>query len=322
MTDTASVPFEVEAPFVHSAGESQTRFLTALRDDCVIWGRQCPHCDRVVVPANDHCETCGHDLGTWVDVGPEGVVTGRTVVSSPMPLTGLEPPFAVVRVRLDGADTDLLHLATDVDRVVPSARVKPVWAAEREGTIRDIERFAPVDEEVAEPAAADPDAEPVGAVRRHLRLPFTFGSPPRNREFAEGVRRGEILAVRCTDCGRLYPTPRQLCARCWAPCEGWEQVADSGTVTTFVVVNVPFYGQEIEIPYVLADILLDGADATVQHLIGRWNDEGRLVQPDEEVRIGMRVGAVWRDPADRRGFFNDDIDHFEPTGEPDVEPPA
>jgi uncharacterized OB-fold protein len=64
------------------------------------------------------------------------------------------------------------------------------------------------------------------------------------------------------------------------------------------VVNVPFEGQEISPPYVLASIRLDGADTTFFHLVVA-----------DGVTTGLRVRAVWR--PERTGLLNDDIDHFE-----------
>jgi len=141
VSDLVHADFEVEAPFWHSTGPALSRFLTALRDDDVIWGRRCDTCMRVVVPANDHCDTCASDLGEWFEVGPEGTVTGCTVVHALMPLAGIEPPFAFVRVLLDGAGTELIHLVHDVARVRRGVRVRAVWAAERTGSIRDIAAF-------------------------------------------------------------------------------------------------------------------------------------------------------------------------------------
>lgn len=38
------------------------------------------------------------------------------------------------------------------------------------------------------------------------------------------------------------------------------EVADTGTITTFAIINIPFAGQSIKPPYVAAYVLLDGAD--------------------------------------------------------------
>lgn len=317
MTAPRVTDFTVDAPFTHSTGEGVGKFLTALRDDQVIWGRRCSGCERVVVPAADHCESCAGSLDQWVEVGPTGEVSDVTVVRTAMPLTGLEPPFAVVRIRLDGADTDLVHLCPDPDSITRGTRVEAQWAANRSGSIRDIAGF------VAEGTAtviddAPAEAAPVTIIERELDMPFKQTAGVLTTKFQDAIRAGEIRGNHCTSCGLVYVPPRPHCAKCWAPCEGWDEIADTGTVTTYVVVNVPFFGQEIEIPYVLAHVLLDGADATIYHLIGTVGPDGKLKLPEEGVRRGMRVRAAWRLAEDRKGFINDDIDHFEPTGEADV----
>ena len=86
------------------------------------------------------------------------------------------------------------------------------------------------------------------------------------------------------------------------------EVAQVGTVTSFCVVNLQFYGSVMEIPYVSALILLDGADLSIMHLIQEM--------PADQVRIGMRVEAVWRDDADIEPTL-ESIKYFRPTGEPD-----
>ena len=62
-------------------------------------------------------------------------------------------------------------------------------------------------------------------------------------------------------------------------------LGNSGIVTTYCVVNVPFQGQSIEIPYICAQILLDGANIAFMGLIQEI--------PTDEIRMGMRVEAVW-----------------------------
>ena len=84
-------------------------------------------------------------------------------------------------------------------------------------------------------------------------------------------------------CRKVYVPPRLVPDRRRGH-RGGGRAAAPGIVTTFTVVNVQFYGQEIEVPYVCA-VLLDGAD------IGLFG----LVQevPFDQVRMGMRVEAVW-----------------------------
>ena len=72
-----------------------------------------------------------------------------------------------------------------------------------------------------------------------------------------------------------------------------------------------FAGQEIKPPYVTAYILLDGSDVPIQHLV--------LGCEASEVRIGMRVRAVWAPESERPASMKA-ITHFEPSGEPDTDP--
>ena len=54
---------------------------------------------------------------------------------------------------------------------------------------------------------------------------------------------------------------------------------------------MPFAGQSIEIPYICAQVLLDGADISFMGLIQEI--------PAAEVRMGLRVEAVWVAPDER-----------------------
>lgn len=301
----ATVDHSVEAAYQHSTGSQLSRFFTALRDECAIYGARCRRCGKVSVPPGGYCELCGGELGDWLQVGPGGIVRGLTQ-------TGGARARTIVRVRLDGADTDFIHLGRD--DVTHALRVVPVWSDERSGTIRDIECFAPDHGHEPAPARAlASETEPVTALRSQLYLHYRQAIGEVELRFRQGLTRREIWANRCPDCNAVYVPPRPFCPRCFVRCDAWRQLADTGAVTAFVVVNVPFTGQEIEIPYVLAHILLDGADATFFHLVGVVGPRGKLAAPSGGVRAGLRVRAAWRPDGERRGLLNDDIDHFEPV---------
>jgi uncharacterized OB-fold protein len=93
------------------------------------------------------------------------------------------------------------------------------------------------------------------------------------------------------------------------PTDSEVELPDTGTVTTFSVVNVGYPGQKVKPPYVAAAVLLDGADIAFQYLI--------LGCDPGEVRMGMRVRAVWR-PPEERGTTAESISHFAPASEPDA----
>ena len=114
---------------------------------------------------------------------------------------------------------------------------------------------------------------------------------------------------RCPACEKVYFPPRPACPTDGVPTTDQIELSDRGTVTTFCVVNVPFLGQRIPPPYVSAYVLLDGADIPFLHLL--------LGIAPEDVRMGMRVEAVWK-PREEWGPTMQNIDHFRPSGEPDA----
>jgi uncharacterized OB-fold protein len=104
-------------------------------------------------------------------------------------------------------------------------------------------------------------------------------------------------------CGQVYVPPRGTCPADGVPTREEVELPETGTVTTFCVVNVGYPGQRVTPPYVAAAVLLDGADIAFQHLI--------LGCSPDEVRMGLRVRAVW-------DSSSGGISHFEPSGEPDA----
>jgi uncharacterized OB-fold protein len=145
--DSAEVlraPHVLEYPYVRSVGPVIGAFLTALRQGRITGVRSGAS---VVVPPTEYDPVTGAAVGELVEVGPGGVVTTWAWASAPRPDQPLDRPFAWALVRLDGADTALLHA---VDAGSPEAmssgmRVTARFraASERQGHIRDIECFVP-----------------------------------------------------------------------------------------------------------------------------------------------------------------------------------
>ncbi|MBI2847528.1 MAG: Zn-ribbon domain-containing OB-fold protein [Chloroflexi bacterium] len=139
-------------PYRHSAGRFASRFLIALRDEKKVYGVRCPRCKRVLVPPRPFCERCFVQCTEWVGVSDKGTLEGFTI--SYQAYVGLPtPPYASGLIKLDGADTALMHFVGGVDLSDPQKakkavkigmRVEAVWKEERLGHILDIEHFRPV----------------------------------------------------------------------------------------------------------------------------------------------------------------------------------
>lgn len=152
------------------------------------------------------------------------------------------------------------------------------------------------------------DVEPVRSIRAPARLDYTFTASTAVTEFLENVAEKRLLGSKCPTCGKVYVPIRGVCPTDAVPMPERVEVPDTGVVTTFCVVNVQFYGQAMEIPYVCATVVLDGADMGLFGMVGGV--------PADEVRMGMRVKAVW---ADEPTTSLESILYYEPTGEPDAD---
>lgn len=152
--------------------------------------------------------------------------------------------------------------------------------------------------------------EPVRSVRTPAQLDYEFTAGAAKSRFLRGLAQKKILGERCGTCGKVYVSPNGACPTDGVPTSEQVELPHVGTITSFCVVNVQFYGSAMEIPYTSGLILLDGGDLPLMHLIQEI--------PADEVRIGMRVEAVWV-PDDELGPTLESIRWFRPTGEPDRE---
>lgn len=314
MSRTLQAPVTVAFDYTRSTGPVVGRFLSGLRDGVVVGGRTST--GEVVVPPLEFDPVTHEATTEFVDVASVGTVTSWTWVPEPVKGQPFDRPFAFALVTLDGADVPLLH-ALDVAspaEVTTGMRVRVRWAAERIGHINDIACFEPLApgeaEAVAPTAATGTSDQPVTGVITTVSLDYNYAASPEESLFYRGLNEGRIMGQRCPTCQKVYVPPRSACPADGTPTEEEVELSQTGTITTFCIVNVPFLGQKITPPYVSAYVLLDGADIAVLHLI--------LGVPADEVRMGMRVKAVWK-PEDEWAYSLENIDHFAPTGDPDAE---
>jgi uncharacterized OB-fold protein len=142
-----SAPYVLEYTYRRSVGPVLGRFLAGLRDGTVLGARTAG--GRVLVPPAEYDPDTGEPVGDLVEVGQSGVVTTWSWVPAPRPAHPLKHPFAWALVKLDGADTPILHAldAGSAEHVRTGMRVRIRWRPERAGEIGDIACFEPSSEE-------------------------------------------------------------------------------------------------------------------------------------------------------------------------------
>lgn len=302
-----SAPLNNAFDYTRSVGPTIGAFLTGLRRKQIIGGRGSD--GKVYVPPPEYDSATKEPMTDFVDVGSSGTVVSWSWVTTPYDGHPLEHPFAFALIRLDGADTALLHAvdAGSAEQMSTGMRVHARWAESRVGDIHDIAHFLPGD---GDEPAEEPSGDPVAMITSPLRLEYKHSASAEESYYLRGLAEGRILGGRTDSEGKVYVPPRGASPTDGRPTAEQVELPDTGIVTTYCIVNVPFLGQRIKPPYIAAYVLLDGADIAFLHLI--------LECEPAEVRMGMRVAAKWK-PREEWGYTLENIEYFRPTGEPDAE---
>lgn len=130
--------------------------------------------------------------------------------------------------------------------------------------------------------------------------------------YLKELKNGKIIARKCNKCGRIMIPPRMFCELCWRPTDEWVYCKDTGVVNTYSLCHVNWdasripEGEPLHLPAV---IHIDGASPGmgILHLLGE-------VEYDD-IKIGMKVKAVWKKPDEREGSVTD-ILYFKPARKP------
>jgi hypothetical protein len=122
--------------------------------------------------------------------------------------------------------------------------------------------------------------------------------------FLRGLKEGEIVGTKCDGCGRIAVPPRIFCEWCFRRSGAWVKLPDTGTVNTFSVSYISTDTTRVKTPTIPAVIQIDSAQSGgFLHVIGEAKPE--------DVKIGMRVKAMWLKPEERKGSITD-IKYFKP----------
>ncbi|WP_406509817.1 Zn-ribbon domain-containing OB-fold protein [Streptomyces sp. NBC_00212] len=299
-------PLVVEFPFTRSLGPVQSAFLTGLRERVVLGVRGGD--GRVLVPPVEYDPVTAEEIRELVEVAPTGTVTTWAWNPSPRRDQPVDRPFAWVLVKLDGADTSLLHVldAFGPESVRTGMRVRIRWAEERTGAITDIACFEPYEGGGSRQLAPHSGefADAVTGIVAPARLDYTYSPGRAQSAYINALSARKTVGERCPSCRKVYVPPRGACPTCGVATEERVEVGPAGTVTTYCIVNIKARNLDIEVPYVYAHIALDGAGLALHGRIGGI--------PYDQVRMGLRVEPVWTEGGRHP-------DHYRPTGEPDAD---
>lgn len=319
---TRMISNTLQFPYKRSLGPVYGAFMTGIVDGVLLGVR----CDgQVLCPPVEWNPATGEELlHDFVEVGPAGTVTSWTWVAKPTPQHPFEHPFAFASIRLDGADTDLVHAvdAGDIDAMSTGMRVVARFKPQRVGRIDDI-WFVPGDEvEAATPPP--PDREPVTMMDYHVSVTYTEAASEDTQRVLDASANGVLLGQTCPTCGRTYQGARGYCpldSTAMTP-EHDVQLPLTGVITNYTIVTpVQYPGQTETEPFARVMVLLDGTDVVLAY-------QPVIELPVADLHPGIRVAAVFPSEAERATTEPTSgpggatwLLGWIPTGEPDVDDP-
>ncbi len=157
---------------------------------------------------------------------------------------------------------------------------------------------------------SEEEKEPVEVFRAPVELEYLYSAGQSASRILRGMEQGRLLGQKSPVDGRVYFPSRGSDPRYAVALDGETiELSDKGTLVTYAIVRVPSENIPLELPYISAQIVLDGADTALMHLLNC-----KL----EDVRMGMRVQAVWR-PKEEWTTSIANIKYFEPIDEPDAD---
>ena len=136
-------PLEIEFDYTRSLGPVLSQFMAALAERRFLGARAAD--GRVHAPPFEYDPVSAGPPSELVPVGPEGTVISWSWMPDPLAGQPLAEPFAWALIKLDGADTAMLHAvdAGDESKMSTGMRVRVRWTGDSAPDMSSIACFEP-----------------------------------------------------------------------------------------------------------------------------------------------------------------------------------
>lgn len=150
----------------------------------------------------------------------------------------------------------------------------------------------------------DPWADFREVMRIEWKMDFTYKHVlGKYSKFFIELANGKFVTTECKQCGKVWAIPRPMCADCLGITR-WKELPGTGTLESFSVSYfVPAF-MEVEIPYILAMVKLDGADTLFTHQLRNYGDS------TDAIKVGMPVKVAYATEPVTHPML---LMHFEPA---------
>lgn len=122
-----------------------------------------------------------------------------------------------------------------------------------------------------------------------------FILPELNRHNTPWFTSGSIQVQVCDSCNRTQHPPDDVCYNCQSFDLSFKEMAGTGVIESCVEVNYPAYPTLVnKVPYTIALVSIDGAPGCRAF--------GNILNlPPADVKIGLKVNAVYEEVIDEQG---------------------
>ncbi len=140
------------------------------------------------------------------------------------------------------------------------------------------------------------------------KLQYSWDTGQAVGRYLDGLKEGKLIGKKCGGCNRIMIPPRMFCELCFKDTGDWVELEDTGKVNTFSICHVNWDASRLPqgaLPHLPAVIEIDGASEGmgILHVLGEADPK--------EIKIGMKVKAVWKTANERAGAITD-IRYFKP----------
>lgn len=116
---------------------------------------------------------------------------------------------------------------------------------------------------------------------------------PESDFYWEKAKAHELWLTHCDDCNSTYFYPRPICPGCFSRNTKPVQSSGKGTIYTYAIVHrAPLPGWRDDVPYIVAQVELEGGARMPTNIVG--------VEPDPaNLKVGMAVEVVFDDVTEK-----------------------
>ena len=121
--------------------------------------------------------------------------------------------------------------------------------------------------------------------------------------FAEALKEGKLLGLKCNKCGAYTVPPKKVCMECCSEDLEIAQLSGKGQIQTFTVIRVPPEGFDApyvvgmaeldEGPWLMGNIVDVDCDEASMDLIGKRVNIGHKVHPGDKFSAGEMVAVTF-----------------------------